>query len=94
MIKLIIEKIDGYNYLLKDEKDNAYNINIEFYDLVSKPNINDYIYMNENLVKNNSVLSFGPLDGIYGKNIESSEDEDLIILVISNEKIYLKRYYG
>ena len=39
MIKLIIENIDGYNYTLKDNDNNRYKINIEFYDIGELPTL-------------------------------------------------------
>ena len=51
--------------------------------------------MSENILKEEySVLSFDTLDSNYGKNINTEEDEDLIVLLVDNEKIYLKRVYG
>ncbi len=96
MLKLIVKKIDNYNYHLQDKFNRKYNLNIEFYNLKNSIKINDYIYMNEKLIRkiNNQAVSFGPLDGNYGKNIESSDDEDIIMLVTDNKKIYLKRFYG
>lgn len=43
MIKLLINKIDGYNYYLNDvNSGDSYVINIEFYG--DKPAVNDYLY--------------------------------------------------
>ena len=50
MIKLIIENIDGYNYTLKDNDNNIYNINIEFYDIDELPKVGDIIYINNKLL--------------------------------------------
>ena len=44
MIKLLINKIDGYNYYLNDvNSDDSYVINIEFYG--DKPAVNNYLYL-------------------------------------------------
>lgn len=96
MIKLTITNLDNYLYTLKDEKGNVYNLKIEFHNLKNKPNIGNTIYINEQLLKNmnNQITSFGPLNGIYGKNIKSANDKDLLILDNNTEEIYLKRYYG
>ena len=51
MKKLKIEKIDNYNYSLKDSDNNYYNINIEFYDILDKIDIGDVLYMDEKLLK-------------------------------------------
>ena len=96
MIKLIIENIDGYNYTLKDNDNNIYNINIEFYDVDVLPKVGDIIYINNKLLNkiNNNIVSFGKLDGIYGRTITDENDEDVIGLSIQDKIIYLKRYYG
>ena len=96
MIKLIIENIDGYNYILKDSNNKSYNINIEFYDIDVLPKVGDIIYINNKLLNkiNNNVVSFGKLDGIYGRTITDENDEDVIGLSIQDKIIYLKRYYG
>ncbi len=96
MIKLIIENIDGYNYILKDSNNKSYNINIEFYDVDVLPKVGDIIYINNKLLNkiNNNVVSFGKLDGIYGRTITDENDEDVIGLSIQDKIIYLKRYYG
>ena len=96
MIKLIIENIDGYNYILKDSNNKSYNINIEFYDIDVLPKVGDIIYINNKLLNkiNNNVVSFGKLDGIYGRTITDENDEDIISLSIQDKIIYLKRYYG
>lgn len=95
MIKLIIDDVDGYNYILKDKNNKTYHYNIEFYDLAKKPSKNDSLFVNEKFLQNENVLlSFGSLDGIYGKKIDNTEDSDLIILSIDNKRVYLKRFYG
>ena len=96
MIKLIIESIDGYNYILKDSNNESYNINIEFYDIDVLPKVGDKIYINNKLLNkiNNNVVSFGKLDGIYGRKITDENDEDVIGISIHDKVIYLKRYYG
>lgn len=94
MKKLIIEDIKGYNYYLKNIDNRTYILNIEFYDLNSKPQQGDYLYINEEVLEEQVPLSFGPLDGIYGRDIKSEDDKDLLVLVINNKKIFLKRYYG
>jgi len=95
MIKLKIEKIDGYNYYLKDMDNNSYMLNIEFYNLIEKPTVNDELYIHEKLLQETTTMfSFGPLLGKYGKEIKSPDDSDLLILTTRNQKTYLKRYYG
>lgn len=91
MIKLLVKKIDGFNYHLSDvNSKDCYIINIEFYS--EKPVIGDYLYLNYPLVKEN-ILNIGPLTSNYGKNI-SNDDDDVVKLEHDGKIIYLKRLYG
>ncbi len=95
MIKLVIKKIDGNNYFLNDEDDNEYRFHIQFYDLDKEVQIGDRLFVNKRLLESPTYLfSFGPLVSDYGRKVLSIEDPDLVALVIGDEKIYLKRYYG
>ena len=96
MHKLIIESIEGYNYILKDSDNKVYKLNIEFYDIEDNPSIGDYLYINQKLLNkiNNTMVSFGKLDGIYGREIKDENDEDIIGASIKDKVTYLKRYYG
>lgn len=89
---LKVNKLDKYNYELSNNNEE-YKLNIEFYGISNTDNI-DKIYIHEELLKNN-MLSFGMLDDESGRIIESQDDIDLIIIVMSDEKKYLlKRLYG
>lgn len=94
MIRLRIDKVDGYNYFLRDVENSEYILNIEFYDLEYKSGSNDYIFINEKVLKENNFFNFRPLDNVYGRTISSSDDPDILILVTENKKIYMKRIYG
>lgn len=93
MKKLIIKKIDHYNYLLQDEKKKSYTINIEFYDINTIIDIDDILYMDEKLLKEN-MLNLGLFNNPCGRNIENSEDKDIVILQTKQNRFYLKRIYG
>ncbi len=93
MQKLVINKIDNYNYELQDKDNKIYNINMEFYDLDKIVQVGDILYMSEDLLKE-KILNFGSLDNECGKVIMDSSDKDIVVLVINNEKNYLKRIYG
>ena len=95
MIKLRIEKIDGFKYRLKDSKDQEYSLRLGFYDLPRELKKGDLLYMHEKCVRDeNTFFHFGPLDGVYGRQITSEKDPDIMVLELDQEKIYLKRYYG
>lgn len=95
MKKLIIANKDNYEYTLKDINNNEYQYNIEFYNIEKNPGVGDYFYISEKtLQENNTFLSFDVLESEYGRKIESANDDDIVVLIVSGEKIYLKRVYG
>ena len=70
-------------------------ITLEFHDLESPIKEKNIIYINEEMLENpNTLYSFGSLSSKYGKVVTSKDDEDLLILIVDNKEIYLKRLYG
>ena len=95
MKKLLITKKDNYKYTLKDIDNNEYQFNIEFYNIEKNPKVGDYLYVSEKILQeNNAFLNFDSLESEYGRKIESANDDDIVALIVSGEKIYLKRVYG
>ena len=95
MLELMISKKDGYYYYFRDMNENEYKLNIEFYDLLNNPKIGDYLYINSGLLEESgSLLCFGPIDEDYGRNVDSLDCTDLVVLCTGDDKKYLKRYYG
>lgn len=95
MIKLLVVEKDNYIYSLKDEKGKKYILNIEFMDIDKKVSINDIIYIDEGIIKENNFYTFGSPDKEqYGKKEDNIEEKDILILEQDNKKIYLQRYYG
>jgi len=95
-------KADNYNYTLKDEVGDIFNISLQFYD-VTPPQKGEYIWFSEKLLdkKANEGLvhfSFGKLTEKYGRKITQQNIKDNIdeILLIErdNKKLCLKRFYG
>lgn len=93
MKKLIIKNIDHYNYTLQDDRQKNYIINIEFYNLSTAIAVDDILYMDESLLKEN-MLSIGLLNDLCGKDIKNSENKDIIVLQTKWKRFYLKRIYG
>ncbi len=87
MRKVIIKKIDNYDYELID-KDQVYTLNIEFYSNY-KPQVNDIIYLDDSILEENNLYAF---DEIYDtKNVDIKD----IIKVVNNDKAYyFQRRYG
>lgn len=98
MKKFKIKSVDDYNYIL-EENDNTYDLNLEFYDIENLPKENDYIYMSEKLLDKHydeydTQYCFGALDSEYGRLVHEETQEEVVMLVIDNKKIYLKRLFG
>ena len=93
MIKLTVLEINNYIYTLSS--DNAqFTLNIEFVDIEQKVSANDIIYMDEEMIDENIVYTFGPLNSIYAATTNLETVKDIIILEANNERLYLQRYYG
>lgn len=95
MIRLIIKEIKEYDYFLEGSHKKQYKLNIEFYDLPNKPKVGDSIFLSESLLQDLTIpLCIGPIDQKYGKVIQSSDDPDIIVLIMDKKEHILKRYYG
>lgn len=94
MRELVIKKIESFIYTLQDKNGKEYMLELEFHDLNEKPNINDNIFIDDNLLKENILLAFGPIGSKYGKEINILEENEIIKLIINGDTIYLQRYYG
>ena len=90
MIKLYVEKIDNYNYYLKDDKNNNYLLNIELYNTIEKIEISDIIYIDGSLLNINIPLSFELLNNTNTK----VNKKEIMIIKKNNKILYLKRIYG
>jgi len=88
MIKLVMKSKDEYcNYILEGN-DKIYDANINFMG-VELPVVGDYIYISEKVLKEKVSLNYGLID-----NENNINENELMILVNNNKKIYLQRYYG
>lgn len=84
--KLQIININRCNYTLLDNDNKQHEVSIIFYEF--KPQLNDYIYLDEKIIKEINIYNFGP---IKDKNIK---DEEIIKIIRNKEEYYLQRYYG
>ena len=99
MIRLKVEKINNCLYDLKDERENKYELNLEFLDMEKNLNEGDYIsisaeLLNEKYEGYSTFYTFGSMDSQYGKKNISFFDIDVIKLETDSKEIYLKRLYG
>lgn len=86
------DKVDYIYYLIDGSME--YKLKMEFYDLNILPKKGDNLYLNEKLLKEKILLSFGLINNTDGKDINLLKEDEIIILDNGKEKIYLKRYYG
>ncbi|MBP3502364.1 MAG: hypothetical protein J6K42_02660 [Clostridia bacterium] len=99
MIRLKIKSKKNNNYILKDEKNNIYNLNFEFFDIEKEPKENDYINISAELLnpqykEYTTYFSFGSIENICGRKDVTLNDVDVIKIEIEDKEIYLKRLYG
>ena len=93
MKKVTIKDKEDYIYHLIDGN-NEYELKIEFYDLNILPKKGDNFYLDEKLLREKILLSFGLINNNDGKDINLLKEDEILILDNGKEKIYLKRYYG
>lgn len=89
MKKLIVKSKDEYsNYILEDNKNNIYEVNINFLDIES-PKIGSYLYIPEQVLEEKVSLNYGLIED----NTNIKEDE-LITIIQNDKKLLLQRFYG
>ena len=84
IIKLKLVDIKGFDYILEKDDGNRIVLNMEIYDNF-RLEINDYIYMNEEITKEKITIRFGSL---------YTDKTEIIKVVRDNNIYYLQRYYG
>lgn len=88
MIKLVIKGKDSYSNYVLEGNDKIYEVNINFMD-IELPIEGDYLYIPEKVLNEEVSLNYGIVD-----NSDNIVEEDLLLLVKNNNKIYLQRFYG
>lgn len=86
MYRVVILNIDEYTFTLQDEDNNIYKKVIEFMNTKYIPKVGDYLYLQEEILREQNIYAFGD---IYDKN-----RDDIIKVETKNNVIYLQRYYG
>ena len=99
MKKLEIIGIDNYQYTFKDSDNKIYSSIMNFYDIEEKPQIGDFLYLNEELLKNSNknysdYYCFGSLDDPTGREITDENSPDLVVVQSKEKSLKLKRLYG
>ena len=89
MKKLIIKNKDEYsNYVLEDNKNTIYEVNINFIN-IELPNIGSYLYIPEKVLEEKVSLNYGIIEDTANIN-----EDELIAIIQNDKKIYLQRFYG
>ena len=88
MHKLIIQKVDNYDYILIDVKEEKIQLNIEFYSKY-KPQVNDIIYIDNSIIRGDNLYAFAE---IY--DVEDINTKDIIKVISKDKNFYFQRIYG
>ena len=100
MVKLTVVNISKWQYTLKNvETNQEYVKALEFHGLKKPLKIGDQIIMHKELLdpeyhEYSNQYAFGPVDEVYGREVSSSADTDVIGIKQGNDIISLKRFYG
>ena len=87
MIKLKIKSKDEYSNYILENNNKTYEVNINIIG-TNILEVGNYIYMPEEVLKEKVSLNYGPIEG------NDIKEDEVILLMKNNEKIYLQRYYG
>ena len=88
MIKLVIKNKDEYSNYVLEGNNETYEVNINFMN-VELPSVGDYFYIPEKVLKEKVSLNYGIIE-----NSNNIDEEELMVIVKNNNKIYLQRFYG
>ena len=90
---LVIEKNDD-RYILIDEYNNKYDLNIHIMDIDYEIMVGDTLYIDGGMIRDERVFTFGKLDSEYGRIIDNNNDKEIVVFKQKDNKYYMKRYYG
>lgn len=93
MIRVKIIDKTPYGYLLMDNDNKKYDVNIKFYDLKNDLKSGDSMYLSERILTEKMNYYFGPMGSKYSKKTNLREEE-FIKIVTDQEEFYVQRYYG
>ena len=88
LIKLRVKKIDNTNYKLKDSKGNIIIKNLIF-NTNKTPNIDEYIYLSEQIIKEKNIFQYGIIN-----NLDKINNNEVIKIETKDGEYFLQRYYG
>ncbi len=97
MKELIVLNFDGYKYALGSQNQKQIEITLLCEGLKLETGTKVFLHeelLDKNYAEYNPHYYFGDIKEVYGRNISSAKDVDVIIIEKNNEKIFLKRFYG
>ena len=71
---LVIEK-NNDRYILIDEYNNKYDLNIHIMDIDYEIMVGDTLYIDSGMIRDERVFTFGKLDSEYGRKIDNNNDK-------------------
>ena len=94
MIKCVIEKVEDYNYTIRDIENEMHILNMDFYGLEKKPSVGDCLYIKEELLNSQVPLYFEVMPNLNKDAFLLLNEKEFLLLIIENQEYYLKRVYG
>ena len=88
MVKLEVIDKEYNDYILKDEHNKQYVVNIRFY-IDEEVQVGNIIYLPERVLNEVNCYAYGPI-----KEDTKKEEDDLIKVITDNNELILERYYG
>ena len=90
---LVIEKNDD-RYILIDEYNNKYDLNIHIMDIDYEIMAGDTLYIDGGMIRDERVFTCGKLDSEYGRKIDNNNEKEVVVFKQKDNKYYMKRFYG
>ena len=94
MKELLVNENNEDIYILIDEYNNKYDLNIHIMDIDYEIIVGDTLYIDGGMIRDERVFTFGKLDSEYGRKIDNNNDKEVVVFKQKDNKYYMKRYYG
>ncbi len=94
MIKCVIEKVEDYNYSIRDIENEMHILNMDFYGLKKKPSVGDCLYIKKELLNAQVPLYFEVMPSLNKEAFLRLNEKEFLLLIIENQEYYLRRVYG
>ena len=99
MKKYTILDVQGKKFVLRDDEGKEFKIEFNLYDLEVAPAMGDMLTFDENLLDERSeyyypFYDFGDIKSPYGREIDTDNHPELMILNLGGKEYRLKRFWG